>query len=38
MVVSSAHLQGDSVVVSLIHVPLPAKLEMDVDMDFSARF
>jgi hypothetical protein len=38
MVVSSVHFQGDSTVVSLIHVPVPAKLEVDANTDFSARF
>jgi hypothetical protein len=37
MAVSSAHFQGDSAVVSLMHVPVPAKLEVDADTDFSAR-
>jgi len=32
-----AHFQGDSAVVSLMHVPVPARLEVDADTDSSAR-
>ena len=35
MVVSSAHFQGDSAVVSLMHVPVPVKLEVNANTGFS---